>query len=626
MASTFLGSVDHRLPNELTLLVVDHVAHDRAALCALAQTCRGLQHLAEAHLYRTLELLSVTDLDVIIAAFAARRERARAVHTLKILYRYRETDLQVSMEKRTAFNECVARMVNLREWHIESPYDNFQWEEGGQEWVEGDMERFRQALETACVEGPPEEKRLVQERRLGVNVERTVGLALLESLTIHSHGANADFWDLDGFHCLFRHPRLRYLHVSCLTLPDHLPDLAPHARTTPLTTLVFDECQLSPHSLRSILSMPEKLKHLTLGENIFNINGTTPLAPKLTLSPDATLDALAVVAHSLESLTHLDSKWQTSRGTAHVLNRMRPASEGMRRFDALKYLECDTVSFLHQAIVMNHDLAPPNLDTLRIRRHWGVFVNLFDQLPAIEHYTALPSLATLEFVQASDIWNELSLAEYICDAERSRSRHAAAFQLYNSGINLKVSIELHKSASLIPPYLHGETVPVTRCLYDASQVGFHPHVDPDDVPPVDDASRDASPTRSEKAAAADLPATDQLSPADLARLQGSARRTLDQLKSHFSRGYRLYRASSLTSAVWDDDDGDGDFTLADDNDTDEEFDAMVADIGENAGDEEAFLQFIATIQEDGELDDEYGDDDEDDDDEDDDEDDDDGLD
>jgi hypothetical protein len=33
-------------------------------------------------------------------------------------------DLQESMDMRKTFNECVAHMVNLREWHIESPYDN----------------------------------------------------------------------------------------------------------------------------------------------------------------------------------------------------------------------------------------------------------------------------------------------------------------------------------------------------------------------------------------------------------------------------------------------------------------------------------------------------------------------
>src|SRR5690242_17343947 len=283
MASTLLGSIDHRLPAELTLAVVQQLGRDKRTLCTLARTCRGFQPLAEELLYKTIRLRSVRDLQRIIVAFVARPDRVRAVHTLKILYRWNE-HLDVSLERRKAFNECVAQMVNLREWHIESPYDNFKWEQGGHEWVEGDMERFRQALEKACVDGAQEHARFAQDHHLWKSLRRTVGLAQLETLTIHSHGAHADFWDLDGFHCLFRHPSLRYLHVSCVTFPKTLDVLEPHARTTPLTTLVFDECNLEPKSLQQLLGTPLKLKHLTLGENVFNVNRAVSLSPRL--SPD----------------------------------------------------------------------------------------------------------------------------------------------------------------------------------------------------------------------------------------------------------------------------------------------------------------------------------------------------
>jgi hypothetical protein len=612
MASPYLSSQTTHLPAELTLLIVSHLSTDAPTLCALARTSRSLQSLAEAQLYRHLSLHSVSDLDSIINALVARRERARAVESLEILYSYTAGDLGGSVHRRSEFNECVAAMVNLRRWHVESPYDNFQWENGGHEWVEGDMERFRAALERACGEGVQEEERIAAARKLGRSVERTVGLAMLQELTIHSHGAYADFWELGGWHCLFRHPALRYLHVSCITLPEDIPELATHVRTTPLTTLIFDECQIEPQSLRCILRTPAKLKHLTLGENIFNTKGSTKLTPKLTPNYDTSLSALAEVAHSLESLTHLDSEWQTSRGTAHVLRRVRPAGEGLRHFHSLKRLECDTASFLHQAIVMNPDLAPPNLDHLLIRRHWQVFVDLFDQLPATAPYIALPSLSTLEFVQASDIWNELSLADYICEPSRQRARHAAAYDLWSSrGINLRVGIELHKSASLIPPYLHGETVPVTRCLYDAAEVGFHRHVNPDDDAP---AGPEPEPEKAQPP-----PATNALAPADLGRLTSTTRRALDAIKSVFSRGYRLYRADAASTSDTDgDDDADAEFMPVDFDDDDEfdleEFLAANADGEGGAGHDEAFLQFIATIQEDGELD-EYDDDDEDEDEE-----------
>jgi hypothetical protein len=55
------------------------------------------------------------------------------------------------------------------------------------------MERFRAAVELACTEGPLEAQRIQAEQRLGNAVDRTVGLALLERLTIHSHGVETDF-------------------------------------------------------------------------------------------------------------------------------------------------------------------------------------------------------------------------------------------------------------------------------------------------------------------------------------------------------------------------------------------------------------------------------------------------
>ncbi|KAF1847868.1 uncharacterized protein K460DRAFT_64915 [Cucurbitaria berberidis CBS 394.84] len=612
MASGLLGTTGLRLPNELALLVIDHLADDNKELCTLARTCRGMQHLAEERIYKTIELLSVKDLHAIIEAFTRRHDRVRAVQTLKILYQYRPGDLNDSEEARTRFNECVAHMINLREWHIESPYDNFNWAKaGGHEWVERDMMRFQGALEAACVDGPKEAERMLVERRMGKNIDRTVGLALLETLTIHSHGAAEDFWALDGFDCLFRHPTLRTLHISCVSLPaEGLPSLVSHVNKTPLTTLIFDECELEPKSLKSILRTPARLKHLTLGENVFNVNRSRRPNPKLSKKAGASFEALAAVAHSLESLTHLDPGWRTDF-SPHVLRSIRPPGEGMRNFHSLKYLECDTSSFLHQGAIMNRDLAPPNLETLRLRRHWEVAVDFWDQPPAADHYAALPSLKTLELLQSSFIWFELSLPDYICQADRIRNRHACAYKLSKAGINLKMSIEMHRDPKLIPPYLHGELIPIVHCIYDASVVGFHRHIsetcnvanDVADYPGIDHspsdihvfASREPTPPIEYKgiaelsAAAApdkataigiateDAPETDQLSDADIHRLTGETRRALQQLKLKFIRQRRSGRASSVLSFIDDDDDDDDDSDGLDD-----EEDFEVDDLDEDA--------------------------------------------
>ena len=611
MASGLLGSTGLRLPNEIALLVIDHLADDNETLCTLARTCRGLQHLAEERIYKTIELLSVRDLHAIIEAFAYRRDRIRAVQTLKILYQYRPGDLNDSEEARSKFNECVAHMVNLREWHVESPYDNFKWEQaGGHEWVERDMMRFRDAIEAACMEGPKEAERIAAERRIGKHVERTVGLALLEDLTIHSHGVHEDFWALDGFDCLFRHPTLRRLHVSCISFPaTELPSLALHLNKTPLTTLIFDECELEPKSLHSILRTPARLKHLTLGENVFNVNRSRSLNAKLSKNASASLKALAAVAHSLESLTHLDPGWRIDF-SPHSLRSIRPAGEGMRNFHCLKYLECDTNSFLHQSAIMNRDLAPPNLETLRLRRHWQVAVDFWDQPPQVDHYMALPSLTTLELMQSSFIWNDLSLPDYICEVDRLRNRHGCAYKLFKAGINLKLLIEMHRDPDLIPPYLHGELVPLVQCMYDASVVGFRRHIlnlanedvrsevscsemrdvadhsQHDDAPSEVDglASREPTlPVQSRQfpmtneaplaTAGEEAPETDQLGDADIQRLTGETRRALQQLKLKFVRRHLPRRASSIFSFDEDDDE--------DDDDLDEEDDIELDDLDED---------------------------------------------
>jgi hypothetical protein len=611
MASGILGSVQHRLPTELVLVIIEHVAddNDNNALCNLARTCRALQHLAEARLYRTIQLLSVNGLHRIVEAFTSRRERVRAVHTLKIQYQWRPDLLDSSVDVRKAFNDCAVHMVNLREWHIESPYDNFHWEAeggGGVEWVGGDMERFRVALEGACTEGPLETRRIQEQRSMGSVLEPTVGLALLQRLTIHSHGANSDFWDLGGFHCLFRHPNLQHLHISCVAFPQDLPELEHHTKKTPLTTLVFDECDLEPSSLLAVLRTPAKLKHLTLGENVWNVSRSKRIEPKLSKNASASLEALSAVAHSLETLTHTDPGWRLD-SEPHRTRRTRPPGQGMRNFHALRRIQCETSSFLHQAVIMNHEIAPPNLDTLRLCRHWNVSTDFFDSHPEIESYLALPSLKILELVQSSPLWHELSRSEYICDGERMQSRHAYAYKLYKAGINLKVFIELHKGSNLIPPYLFDEPTPILHCVYDASDVGFRRHIrifDKDLQTKVAGSAEAAAtwkesmnlPEGSEGGVLEDdkwmggyaprsieaqwgrffkpttsgePPETDQLGEIDCDVIRSKTRRALEEVKTQFVRYGRVRAVSSVLGST-DEDEDPFDQDIEDDEELDDE--------------------------------------------------------
>lgn len=567
MASGTLGSAHSSLPTELVLLIIEHLANDHQTLCMLARTCRALQHLAEEQLYKTIQVFTVRDLYNIIRAFVGRRDRARAIHTLKLQYQYHEKDLGSTFDTRRVFNACVADMVNLREWHIESPYDNCHWDEGQgpEQWVNNDMDSFRAALERACRDGPAEADRIHAERRIGNVVDRTLGLAQLEKLTIHSHGENSDFWDLGDYHCLFRHPTLRHLHISCVSLLDDLPSLRSHTAKTPLTTLVFDECELDPGVLKDILHVPAKLQHLTLGENVWNTRVSKRCKPRLTKNARASLEALGEVAHSLETLTHYDPSWKLDM-ESHKARRMNVTGDGMRNFHALKLIQCETNSFLHQAVIMNHEVAPPNLETLRLSRHYSETVDFFEHLPEVETYLTLPSVGTLEFMQASNPRIPLSSEEYICDEERLRNRHAYAYKLYKQGINFRVLIEMHRE-NLIPPYLHGEVTPITDCIYDAKEVGFirPPMEEPFDITEAmttagrnldieggkafDDEFRRLKDIWLDQQKAAHAcnprPETDQLNEMNISHITDHAADVLSELKSRFVRYRRLRRAQSM---------------------------------------------------------------------------------
>jgi hypothetical protein len=305
-------------------------------------------------------------------------------------------------------------------------------------------------------------------------------------VVIHSHGLGTDFWELGTFHCIFRHPSLRYLHVSCVVLPKSLPELRPYQRTTPLETLIFDECELEPDSVCHILQTAKALKHLTLGENVYNNDRTRIVVPRLSRQPDRSLFALKQAAHSLETITHHDPWW---RVIDDPYGHRPIPGDGMRDFHRLKFMQMEPCSFLHQCIIAQAQ-APPNLETLRLSHARPRLsdpvprfsVNVFETLPKFEPYTHLASLKTLEFTQGASAESWQARSGYICQEDRLRERHAYAYKLYQHGITLKVYLEATWREELLPPFLQGEPKPRLVSVYDSSLIGFRRHISsPNDI-------------------------------------------------------------------------------------------------------------------------------------------------
>jgi hypothetical protein len=155
------------LPAELILQTIAQLSEDYRTLCSLARTCRLVQPLCEEHIYATIELLSTDDLQAICDAFKKRPRRVESVRTLKMFYKYKD-GMDSTMEDRELFNSYVSKLKALKEWEVESPFDNYKWEEaGGAEWVERDMEKFREAIETASL-------------RQGQPLQQDIGLGKME--------------------------------------------------------------------------------------------------------------------------------------------------------------------------------------------------------------------------------------------------------------------------------------------------------------------------------------------------------------------------------------------------------------------------------------------------------------
>jgi hypothetical protein len=432
-------------------------------------------------------------------------------------------------------------------------------------------------------------------------------------VVIHSHGASSDFWDLDGFQCLFRHPSLRYLHASCFVLPVDLPELEPYAKTTPLTTLIFDECELEPKSIGRILRTPKALRHLTLGENVYNITNRTSIAPKLSKAPEASLEALQAVTHSLETLTHHDPLWRLIDDPY----RYRPIKgDGLRNYHQLIYMDIEPCSFLHQ-IILSHRQAPPILETLRLRHARARSDDItrlpvvFDELPKFEPYTYLPSLKTLEFVQGASAETFIASPRHICSNDRMRERHAYAYKLHQHGIAMRMFLEATWKSTLMPPYLHREPKPELVSVYDSKLIGFRRNIgttgSADHFSPTlacgDDVRKEIQPhqvlcldptTQSSTSSVTDKsPETDQLNDMDIHSTRNELARRLDKVWARMSARYAALEREALLELV-ELVDGEGDSEWLDDESAGELVDDDLAD--EDLYDEEEIEWMMETEQ------------------------------
>lgn len=143
-------SILSALPAEIIVHIIGYVAADPPTLCSLACTCSLFQVECEKHIYKNIDLFVDDHVDILFSVVSRRPARLTYVEVLLMYGVQPERDIDPDLPFRRGFNSYISLMTSLKEWYIESPFDNFKWgTDSAREWVEKDMDQFQKALAAA---------------------------------------------------------------------------------------------------------------------------------------------------------------------------------------------------------------------------------------------------------------------------------------------------------------------------------------------------------------------------------------------------------------------------------------------------------------------------------------------
>ncbi|KAH7383872.1 hypothetical protein BKA66DRAFT_86768 [Pyrenochaeta sp. MPI-SDFR-AT-0127] len=452
------------LVDELLLNIIDQI-DNRDSLCSLAATCTRFQDLVEPYVWRKLLILKGTHARSIAAALDSRDARVDYVQDLSIRYKdeYRE-----GIEE---LNHFVSLMSKLRHLTIESPCpNNSEWRSGV--YFDG-WSRIDYTNLLARAVYP----------RTGI----PLALPVLQSLTLHGHGAGDKKFLLGNAVAMFRHPTLRQITISCLNFDAEMRSddiLEDERKSTPLQSLVLIECNVNVLFLDAVLSLPKALKVLSIGERLHAFEECIPsLVSKTRTSSAKFLAALQRQAHSLTQLKHIGGhiRYQTSR-------EIDPeGSAKMRSFTNLEHLELGFESNIYYYIRNNG--FPPSLKTLKMLDA-AISLNAGHDLRSLSDiaFRSLTSLVTdhLPITLPAEFTLHLNFADHsfftlFITANPSEERHLLSTLFLNRPAVYKIASILKSynsrflisretfplGTSFIPPYMYGEDLPMEEMMYDS---------------------------------------------------------------------------------------------------------------------------------------------------------------
>ncbi len=283
---------------------------------------------------------------------------------------------------------------------------------------------------------------------------------------------------------MFKHPALRDITLSCLDFDGELQISESDKCTTPLQSLTLIECNVDVRFLDDVLSLPKALKQLSIGERLHVFRESQPsMDPEYRTSSSRFLVALQKQAHSLQRLTHCGGhiRYLTPRDTDPE------GAAKLRSLVNLEYLELGLESHLYY--YLRQSGFPPALKSLKMLGS-AISISTGHDLRSLSDiaFRSLSSLvdACLPRTLADEFTLHLKFSDHsffrvfeIVDTTEQAHLLSALFfdravtykivsmlRSYSSNAHFLVSREKFPSGkSFIPPYMHGEELPVEELMY-----------------------------------------------------------------------------------------------------------------------------------------------------------------
>ncbi|KAE8451443.1 hypothetical protein EG329_004072 [Mollisiaceae sp. DMI_Dod_QoI] len=430
------------LADELLLKIVEHV-ESKDDLSILALTCSKLQAFAEPFLYQSILIRRGTQALQLCYAIQRRPIRASSIHKLEIRYRYEDK------EGMGALNQGLRKLCRLQELTIESPCCNDSHARFDDFASKGEIDYADYFTFASSI-------KLESQPRVQVP---------LQTFILHSHnddGPGRNAFNMGKNAIIFLHPTLRNLTISCFDIREDLGlYLSATPKSTPLKSLTFDECNIAVTGLAAILSVPQSLERLILGERLHHLDETHPQA-QLAWYPVSVLEALALQKDSLQYLKHIGKN-----------NRIHENGIGtsMVEFSSLREMELSTHSIFTQILRKSRppwwSTLPPNLQVLRLLRPSMPDTASFELEFLCSMLGWLHNIPQFDYVLDCYGWGSLSISNDLWRKESTRKNILDLVDdLSKQGVK-RFKVFVIRGRGAIPPYMYGEEIPEEELSYDS---------------------------------------------------------------------------------------------------------------------------------------------------------------